>query len=471
MPDYIDIFCWDCNDFTLGVVSGVWGGKRFIRCQECNNYDTDESSEANAELMALLRNDNTKHFTGNQEKEIVMSSADNELLKRECTTKSCRRKNLVIATSGKVCTGCGQRLAICKDQNRAVDMVDPYNTYSKGGDQSPLPIITQGTPPADDPLVLVDHVTHWKADESDPQGHRGSWDCWCGFSTIHTGNGTDSASGHDRNAPAEMPRSKVPQGVTYRLKTMPTLSYTQNTTPTPGKSDNWETVATCPDINGCPLINESKWPHVYIPAEMWKKWMCWARKFNTEWLAYLIGEALPKSETDPNGGWTITALHVPKQKVTGAHVTVDEASIRDLPAGIIGDVHSHVRMNAYFSTEDERHFNHPLHIVVNAREEFATSVRVPLECGKTTRTKAKVFTVGAEEETAWEAEMRSQLQDEPPAGNAASTASGGDSSTSSGYSHSGYSAYGNAPSRDESIQPARTITGTGWRGAQDTWKV
>ena len=428
------IYCWDCMDFD-------WGMKvthRQFMCSTCGHCNTD-----------VVVDESILTYLETEEK--TMASNDNEVLRKECKTKSCRRKGVVVATVGRYCTACGQKLDICKDQTLPIEMVDPLPPART----QPALVVT-GQPDTtakatdDDPLVRVHHNTRWTEPKD---GHAAGWICWCG--DLFPSN-TGQAGQHDRIV-STMRLSKVPVGVPYHP--------VQETAQQP-KNDDWMCAGGSPDISGCPLITVTMKPLILIPNEMWEKWCFWAKKFNTEWLVYLIGEEIPRDADNPLGGYKLTDMYVPRQKVTGAHVTVDEEEVRTLKTdhpGIIGDVHSHVNMGVFFSAEDEKHFNHPVHLVVNSRNEITSSIRITLECGKTSRTTGKLNLTGLEDTTELEDELKTKFIIEPPP--SAATATGGATQQSL-----------TGPATADANQPARTISGYGGSRSrqgsdnkQDTW--
>lgn len=155
---------------------------------------------------------------------------------------------------------------------------------------------------------------------------------------------------------------------------------------TPPKNDTFECE---PDIKGCPIVDSAK-PTVEMPHEMFLQWIHLTHAFDTEWIAYLKGRLRPEDSV-----WVIESMYFPKQKANGAHVDAEDEKIED---GVIGSVHSHVGMKAFFSTEDEKHFNHTIEIVVNREAEVECCVRKQLECGRFSRVKTKVMLTGCDEE-------------------------------------------------------------------------
>jgi hypothetical protein len=154
-------------------------------------------------------------------------------------------------------------------------------------------------------------------------------------------------------------------------------------TATPKVEHDW----TCPvqDVKGCPIAKE---PIVEVPIEMYRAWTTLAQEFDTEWMAYLIGEV-----DAATGRGLITEMYFPPQSVSGAHVEQPDESFRVRP-GTIAAVHSHVKMDAFFSVTDEDHANWPIEIVINARGESKMRMRVKLECGRYSRIDGKVMLTG-----------------------------------------------------------------------------
>jgi proteasome lid subunit RPN8/RPN11 len=151
----------------------------------------------------------------------------------------------------------------------------------------------------------------------------------------------------------------------------------------PPKNDTW----TCAikDVSGCPIAVT---PQVRVPNEMYQAWTELAGEFNTEWMAYLIGTFDPST-----GDAEITEMYFPPQSASGAHVEMPDENFRARP-GTIAAVHSHVRMDAFFSETDTAHANWPVEIVINARGESKMAARIKLECGRYSRVDGKVLLIG-----------------------------------------------------------------------------
>lgn len=163
---------------------------------------------------------------------------------------------------------------------------------------------------------------------------------------------------------------------------------------------------TCsnPDISGCPIVVK---PTINLPTKMYHLWTHLAGHFSTEWIAYLMGNF-----DEETNSWTITDYYFPKQKAHGAHVDAEDGQIKE---GTIGSVHSHVRMSAYFSQEDRKHFNHPVEMVINADGKVATCCRTTLKCGSFSRVEdVKVMLTGDEEQNAAAAALEAVLTPDSP---------------------------------------------------------
>lgn len=157
----------------------------------------------------------------------------------------------------------------------------------------------------------------------------------------------------------------------------------------------------CPsDLSGCPIASKAK---VNIPVEMFNKWVFLARKLDTEWIAYLLGKETAENE------YEITDMYFPKQKANGVHCEAEDGEIQE---GTIAAVHSHVGMKAFFSTEDERHFNHPVELVVNRSGDILGNGRTKLECGRWHRGPASIRLTGCEGDLAMEKELREKVSPE-----------------------------------------------------------
>ena len=157
-----------------------------------------------------------------------------------------------------------------------------------------------------------------------------------------------------------------------------------------------------PDVRGCPIATK---PKVFIPLEMYNRWIFLANQLSTEWIAYLKGN-LREGKTNE---YEITEMYFPKQKAGAAHCEAEEGEIQE---GTIAAVHSHVGMNVFFSSTDEAHFNHQIELVVNNKGEILATGRSQLECGRYHRGQADITFTGCEEEINLEKELSEKLTKE-----------------------------------------------------------
>ena len=140
------------------------------------------------------------------------------------------------------------------------------------------------------------------------------------------------------------------------------------------------------DVKGCPI---AKAPQVTVPLEMYNIWTDLADRKDTEWIAYLIGTL-----DQDAGKATITEMYFPPQTVGGAHVEVPDEIKVEIRPGTIAAVHSHVKMQAFFSKTDEDHANWPVEIVINAKGESVVRMRMKLKCGEYSRVDGKILLTG-----------------------------------------------------------------------------
>lgn len=155
------------------------------------------------------------------------------------------------------------------------------------------------------------------------------------------------------------------------------------------------------DVKGCPVAPDGK-VRVEVPWALYQQWVWLAKTYDVEWIAYLKGACV-------KGVWKIAeeGMYFPKQTATGTHVEAEDNSVEG--EGIVAAVHSHVGMGAFFSGEDEKHFNHGVEFVVNNKGDIEAMVRVKLECGRYQRAKGKVMLMGADSVLSLEAALDKQL--------------------------------------------------------------
>jgi len=154
----------------------------------------------------------------------------------------------------------------------------------------------------------------------------------------------------------------------------------------------------CPsDLTGCPISSRAV---VEIPVELFDQWVFLARNLDTEWIAYLTGEMVGE------GHYRITGMYFPEQFASAGSCEAKDGEIRD---GTVAAVHSHVGMNAFFSTEDANHFNHPIEMVVNRDGDLLANGRVRLECGRYHRGTATVKFVNCEHQMDLLEDLRAKI--------------------------------------------------------------
>ena len=212
------------------------------------------------------------------------------------------------------------------------------------------------------------HFTHKKTEYGQT-----FWECWCGMCF----DLASQASDHDQ--PMNGTPDPKPSGIAaYGTPHKPTTS------------TDWHCEES--HVTGCPLPTAS--PKLHIPSNLYMSWKWLAMRFNTEWIAYLLGRYVAEGD---DVGWWIEGMYFPHQSAQAAHV---EAAPGEIKPGVIGDVHSHVRMGAFFSAEDKAHMNHDVHVVINANGDMETSIRAKLECSRFTRVKGSIlFTADPETQT------------------------------------------------------------------------
>lgn len=117
-------------------------------------------------------------------------------------------------------------------------------------------------------------------------------------------------------------------------------------------------------------------PSVRLNISTWQKSTALCRAWkDKEWLAYLLGEYDESSDT-----FIVKDLIVPEQEVTSTQVEV--LTRPDVP-NIIGTIHSHHNMGAFFSATDTNFIgaNHSVMIVRTNKGEAKCQVRRLMPCG------------------------------------------------------------------------------------------
>ena len=134
---------------------------------------------------------------------------------------------------------------------------------------------------------------------------------------------------------------------------------------------DWDVGDDIEEVKECGKIGN---PVVYITPLVHNKISLLMDKYpDKEWLGYLQGES-------EKGVFIINNINIPKQEVTGASVEVLKfpENIKD----IIGVMHSHNTMGAFFSSTDDDYINsnHSLSLVVSSKGLKGTA-RFKAPCG------------------------------------------------------------------------------------------
>lgn len=161
-----------------------------------------------------------------------------------------------------------------------------------------------------------------------------------------------------------------------------------------------------PDLEGCPLRGKDE-QLLAIPFQMYYNWVYLALRKDIEWIAYL------KGVQDPVTGYvSLSEMYIPKQNKWRTSSGHCEALEREVLPGTIGAVHSHVDFSAFFSTEDRKHFNHPVEIVVNRRGDLLYAVRLKLKCREWSRVESRNYLlIGSDEQRKLAEELESKVVD------------------------------------------------------------
>jgi len=176
----------------------------------------------------------------------------------------------------------------------------------------------------------------------------------------------------------------------------PTLPFTGGFVPNSSSSNgqkhvtkDGETVFYCEEskeiTEKCPIMTV---PRIYIPEAMWDIFCRLCKKISTEWIALLKGRFVEASGNE-KAYYEVTGYYFPPQTASGAHVEVPTSFVPK--PGTIGAIHSHVRMNAFFSATDKAHSNWPIEIVLNAYEKYEAICRHKLKCGEWAKSDCDVY--------------------------------------------------------------------------------
>lgn len=132
-------------------------------------------------------------------------------------------------------------------------------------------------------------------------------------------------------------------------------------------------------ISDCPIVQT---PEVRISWALWQRMIYLAQLEREEWMCYLMGDIETR---------TIQDVWFPAQTRTSVECTALPGELEKAPAVVIGRLHSHHTMNAFFSKTDWEHMNGKIEIVVNAKGEYKANCLVKLDCQRFGRAEAKVM--------------------------------------------------------------------------------
>lgn len=127
-------------------------------------------------------------------------------------------------------------------------------------------------------------------------------------------------------------------------------------------------------VEKCSLAKDLKEPDVTMDFLIYQKAMALTNEMgSTEWLGYLKG-------FPTENGFHIDGMVIPKQTVDSVSVEVDEGLTDD---DIIGTIHSHHGMGAFFSGTDHDYIgsNNPVMLVITSNGSAKCAVRHTLACG------------------------------------------------------------------------------------------
>ena len=141
----------------------------------------------------------------------------------------------------------------------------------------------------------------------------------------------------------------------------------------------WETKIPMLENDKCGLCSVKD--RVSMPAEIYMSAKDLAKGLDSEWFAYL------KGSIDGNN-IRVSAMEVPEQE---ASATYCETTPEAVDPEVIGWIHSHVEMSAFFSVTDrDTAQSHLLTMVINRKGEIKALVRKALPCGFNTFGEAEV---------------------------------------------------------------------------------
>lgn len=139
---------------------------------------------------------------------------------------------------------------------------------------------------------------------------------------------------------------------------------------------------------------------IRFTSETWFSLIQLCSEIDSEWMGYLTGTIEPPLAL-------VEGIYFPLQNAAGAEVSpIGKPEI--LP-GTIGCIHSHVAMNAKFSSTDRDHANWPIEIVINVKGEYEASMRTQLPCGEFMRVESEVLLETSEVHKRWKGEVKEAI--------------------------------------------------------------
>lgn len=160
---------------------------------------------------------------------------------------------------------------------------------------------------------------------------------------------------------------------------------------------------TC-SVDGVTACSKAPQVDILMDSHLWQSIVGLCERFNTEWMAYLIGVK------NQDGDYEIKRLSFPEQTAGGAHVHNEPSPDFKVEQDTVGVVHSHVGMQAFFSSTDKAHANWPVEIVVNRKGEYEVSTRVQLPCGEFMRRSSRVMLLTGGQLDSMEATLKEALK-------------------------------------------------------------
>lgn len=161
------------------------------------------------------------------------------------------------------------------------------------------------------------------------------------------------------------------------------------------RTENGAAIFSVKDVTGeecdlekdCPVAPSSE---IHIPFMLYMTWVYLAKRFKTEWIAYLQGD-LPTADA-PQYRLREDGMYFPEQDVSAASVSAKANA--EIKPSTIAAVHSHVGMKAEWSGTDKQHWNMPIEMIVNRMGDLTNVVRVKLDCGRYQRAPGRITLLG-----------------------------------------------------------------------------